>query len=52
MAQPNIVNVSTIYGNTAVANVTNVYSNLVVNSASSGKAYKINSLYVSNANTS
>jgi hypothetical protein len=48
MAAPNIVNVTTINGNTAVANVTNVASNLVVNSASSNKVVKINSLYISN----
>lgn len=48
MAQPNIVSVGTIYGNTAVAAVTNVSTNLVVNQASSGQVYKINALYVSN----
>lgn len=48
MAAPNIVNVTTINGNTAVANVSTVTSNLVVNSASSGKVYKINALYISN----
>ena len=48
MAQPNIVSVGTIYGNTAVAAVTNVSSNLVVNSVSSGQVLKINTLYISN----
>ena len=48
MAQPNIVSVTTIRGNTAVAAVTNVSSNLVVNSDGSGQVYKINSLYISN----
>jgi len=48
MAQPNIVSVTTIYGNTAVAAVTNVSTNLVVNSASSGQVLKINTLYISN----
>lgn len=48
MAQPNIVSVGTIYGNTAVAAVTNVSTNLVVNQVSSGQVYKINALYVSN----
>jgi hypothetical protein len=48
MAQPNIVSVVTIRGNTAVAAVTNVSSNLVVNSDGSGQVYKINALYISN----
>jgi hypothetical protein len=48
MAQPNIVSVTTIRGNTAVAAVTNVSSNLVVNSDGSGQVYKINTLYISN----
>ena len=48
MAQPNIVSVTTIRGNTAVAAVTNVSSNLVVNSDGSGQVYKINALYISN----
>ena len=48
MEAPNIDSVSTINGNTAVANVTNVASNLVVNSASSNKVVKINALYISN----
>jgi hypothetical protein len=48
MAQPNIVNVTTIRGNTAVAAVTNVSSNLVVNSDGSGQVLKLNALYISN----
>jgi hypothetical protein len=48
MAQPNIVSVVTIRGNTAVAAVTNVSSNLVVNSVSSGQVLKLNALYISN----
>ncbi len=51
MANPNIVNVTEIYGNTLVALATNANAasqNLVVNAQSSGKIYKINSLYVSN----
>jgi len=51
MANPNIVNVTAIYGNTLVSLVTNANANsqnLVVNAQSSGKIYKINSLYVSN----
>ena len=48
MAAPNIVNVATINGNTAVGNVSTVAANLVTNSASSGKVFKINALYISN----
>ena len=48
MAAPNIVNVTTINGNTAVANVSTVAANLVTNAASSGKVYKLNALYISN----
>lgn len=48
MANPNIVAVSTINGKTAVANVTNVATAIVTNSASSNKVFKINSLIVSN----
>lgn len=48
MAAPNIVGVTTIYGRTNVANVTTVSTNVVVNEASSGQVFKINSLYVSN----
>lgn len=49
MAAPNIVNVSTITGKTAVVNLTSTSATSVVsNAASSGKVFKINSLYVSN----
>lgn len=48
MAQPNIVNVGTIRGNTALMNVTTVASNVVVNPASSNKVYKINTLLIAN----
>lgn len=48
MAQPNIVNVTTIRGNTAVQNVSTVTANVVVNPASSNKVFKINTLMVSN----
>ncbi len=48
MANPNIVNVTEIYGNTAVQLATTGAVNLVVNAANSGKIYKINALYVSN----
>jgi hypothetical protein len=48
MAKPNIVNVTTIFPNTAFLNVTTVSTNVVVNNASSDKVYKINSLVISN----
>ena len=48
MANPNIVNVTEIYGSTAVQLATTGAVNLVVNASGSGKIYKINSLYVSN----
>jgi len=48
MAAPNIVNVATINGKTAVANVSTVAADIVTNSAASGKVFKINSLVVSN----
>ena len=43
MATPNILNVSTINGNTAVANVTTVATAVVSNPAASNKITKINS---------
>jgi type III secretory pathway lipoprotein EscJ len=49
MAAPNIVNVTTITGKTAVTNLTSTNATLVVeNPASSNKVFKINSLIVSN----
>ena len=49
MAAPNIVNVTTITGKTAVVDLSTTNATLVVeNPASSGKVFKINSLYVSN----
>lgn len=48
MAAPNIVNVTTITGKTAVANVTDVATDVVTNSVSSGKVFKINALIISN----
>ena len=49
MAAPNIVNVATITGKTAVVNLTTTSATAVVsNAASSGKVFKINSLIVSN----
>lgn len=48
MAAPNIVNVSTIIGKTAVQAVTTSATAIVTNSAASGKVFKINALYVAN----
>lgn len=52
MANPNIVNTSTIYGNTGVITVgSSAYSNVVQNPASSNAVYKLNTLIVTNACT-
>lgn len=48
MAAPNIVNVSAIYGKTAVLAVTTSATAIITNSAASGKVLKVNSLYVAN----
>ena len=48
MAAPNIVNVATITGKTAVQQVGTGATAIVSNSAASGKVFKINALYVSN----
>lgn len=48
MAAPNIVNVATITGKTAVMAVTTSATAIVTNSAASGKVFKVNALYVSN----
>ena len=49
MAAPNIVNVATITGKTAVADLTTTAATSIIsNAASSGKVFKVNSLIVSN----
>ena len=48
MANPNIVNVTTITGKTAVANVTTSATAIIENTAASGKILKINTLIISN----
>jgi hypothetical protein len=49
MANPNIVNVAAIYGNTSSTSLTTTSAtSLVSNAASSGKIYKINSIVVAN----
>lgn len=50
MAAPNIVNVATITGKTAVLNVTTSATAIVTNSAASNKVFKINSLNIANIN--
>lgn len=51
MANPNIVNVTTIYGNTAAIAASTVTTNNVVNPAGSGSLYKINNVIASNINS-
>jgi hypothetical protein len=48
MANPNIVAVTNILGNTGVQQVTTSATAIVTNSSGSGKVYKINSMVVSN----
>lgn len=48
MAAPNIVNVATITGKTAVQAVGTSATAIVTNSSSSGKVFKVNALYIAN----
>ena len=48
MAAPNIVNVATIIGKTAVQAIGTSPTAIVSNSAASGKVFKVNALYVAN----
>ena len=48
MAAPNIVNVATITGKTAVQAVGISATAIVTNAAASGKVLKVNALYISN----
>jgi len=49
MANPNIVNVTTIYGNSSSTSLTTTSAtSLVSNAAASGKVYKINSIVAAN----
>jgi hypothetical protein len=52
MAAPNIVNVATITGKTAVQAVGTSATAIVTNSSGSGKVIKINALYISNVDGS
>ncbi len=51
MANPNIVNVTTIYGKVTGALAGTSESAIVTNSAASGKIYKVNTLYAANTST-
>jgi hypothetical protein len=48
MAAPNIVNVTTITGKTAVQQVSTTATAIVTNSSGSNKVFKINALYIAN----
>lgn len=49
MANPNIVNVAAIYGNTSTTSLSTTSATSIVSNASgSGKVYKINSIVVAN----
>lgn len=48
MANPNIVNVTTITGKTALASLTTVTSNVITNSSGSNTIDKLNNLILSN----
>lgn len=50
MANPNIVNVVSIFGKTSVLPVTTQASNIVINSSNSNTVVKINTLIASNIN--
>jgi hypothetical protein len=50
MAAPNVVNVTTITGKTAVLAVTTAATDIVANAAASGTLVKINTLNVANIN--
>jgi hypothetical protein len=51
MAAPNIINVTSITGNSIFTNVGTGYSNVAVNAAASGNLYKINTIIASNKST-
>jgi hypothetical protein len=51
MANPNIVNVTTIQGKTAVLVIAATNNDVIANAGSSGKIIKVNSLVVSNTSS-
>ena len=52
MAAPNIVNVATITGKTAYAQLTTTLSNVITNSSTSGNVIKLNDVLLANYTTS
>jgi hypothetical protein len=50
MANPNIVNITSIFGNTAYMNVSTTTANIVQNATGTNTIYKINSINVANIN--
>lgn len=48
LANPNIVNVTSIYGNTSVANLSTSTANVLTNSSTSNNVIKVNTLSVAN----
>ena len=48
MSNPNIVNMTSMYGNTGVQSVTTSATAIATNSSSSGKVYKVNMLSINN----
>lgn len=48
MAAPNIVNVTAIYGRTAVQSVTTAATAIITNTAASGKVLKVDTLLIAN----
>ena len=51
MANPNIVNITSLYGNLAIQSVSSITANIVQNASSSGQAYRVNFLSISNVST-
>ena len=53
MANPNIVNVTTIYGNNSLTSLSTTNATAIINNpAASGKVFKVNSIVVSNVDGS
>jgi hypothetical protein len=53
MANPNIKNLTTVYGNTAgVLEIQTTSTSIVSNASSSGTVYKINAIYIANTHAS
>lgn len=51
MSNPNLLSITSVVGNTAVANVTDVATAIVENAAASNTTVKINSLFITNTTT-